>query len=148
MTVIHGPGGGLGPIGAAGGGRRVRPRAGFHLAEPAGKAETAAAAATGAADLSGLLAMQETGEETVRDRAARRQGRLMLDLLRALQHAVLIGRASPDDTTLTQLAELARKVPATDDLALAEALCAVRVRAAVELARREMAGSDKGLVRD
>ena len=136
MTTIQG----LGGPAPAKAGQRVRQGTRFQLAEPTNDAETAATAATaatGRTDLGSLLAAQETGPETVRDRAARRQGGLMLDLLRALQHAALSDRADPGDATLTRLADLAAAVPMADDPRLGSIQQAIRVRAAVELARRE-----------
>ncbi len=138
MTIIPGVAGlGLGSVGPAAAGRRAGQGTGFHLPDAASSTETTAATATEHIDLGGLLAVQETGTETVRDRAARRQGRQMLDLLRALQCAALANGGADDPATLQNLADLASPEPTADDPALIAVMQAIRVRVAVEMARRE-----------
>ena len=135
MTAIHG----LGGPAPANTGRRVRQGTSFRLDEAASNTEAPATAAAGPVNLCDLLAMQETDPETVRDRAARRHGQSMLDLLRALQHAALADRAAVGDTTLARLADLIAAVPPADNPGLQATLRAIGVRAAVELARRHRA---------
>lgn len=121
----------------AGGASRIRtaPAAGgFSLA--AGAASQAGAAAGAApVSLGAMLALQEAGAAPVRDRAARRHGQAMLQLLAALQRAMLQG-AGGDEAELTRLASLSAEVPLASDPALRQAVAAIALRASVELARR------------
>jgi hypothetical protein len=82
-----------------------------------------------------MLALQEAGAEPVRDRAARRHGQAMLQLLAALQRAMLQG-VGGDEAELTRLASLSAEVPVASDPALRQAVAAIALRASVELARR------------
>jgi hypothetical protein len=95
----------------------------------------AAAGASAPADvvLGGMLALQEAESGTVRDREARRRGEEILAALSRLQRALLDGRR--DIAALTQLADLAREVPAAADPALRQAVADVVLRARVELSR-------------
>ena len=127
--------------------RARRPVGGFNVAAPSATAERAnvptdidigAASGVEAVHLGDLLALQETGPESPRDRAARRHGQQMLDLLRDLQLAALSAMTDPE--TLPRLTRLATAMPSADDPGLSEVLDAIAVRAAVELARRDVVG--------
>lgn len=88
-------------------------------------------AAATPAGLAGLLALQELPDARVADRAARRHAGDMVEMLAALQRALLGGEA-PD---LGRLAQLAASVPQAGDPALQAAVAAVVLRARIELAR-------------
>ena len=105
----------------------------FELGAPPQPAGTMASAVGSPVGLDRLLAVQEDAGETVRDRAARRQGQAILALLGRLQRSLLSG----EDRTaiLRELATLAA-IPVPDDPRLAAVLRAIAVRAAVESARR------------
>ncbi len=92
-------------------------------------------AATPAAALDAMLALQEAEAESVRDRAARRHGKALLEALAALQHALLGGEEGP---ALQRLAALLAAMPEAADPRLGAVLRAVALRAQVELARREV----------
>ena len=110
---------------------------GFVVAEAgAGRAE--AAGGVGGVLQAGLLALQEAESGTVRDRQARRHGESLLEALRRLQVALLMGAGAEDLQGLRTLVEAA---PPPDDPRLAQVQRAVLVRVAVELARRNAASS-------
>jgi len=119
--------------GAVPGRRRVAASRAFALPEDAPAAGEAAVA--GPAALQGLLALQEAAGEApaaeAQDRAARRQGEAAMRDLTALQVALLSGRPA----AAAQLAALASAGPQAADPGLAAVLGAIRLRAAVELAR-------------
>ncbi|MEO9188725.1 MAG: flagellar assembly protein FliX [Acetobacteraceae bacterium] len=85
--------------------------------------------------LSGLLALQEAGGAPVRDREARRRGRDILGALTELQRALLGGLGS--DGAITRLSALLADLPMAADPRLNAILAAIRLRARVELARRQ-----------
>ncbi len=129
----------IGRIGAtpvASSARRAAASSGFTLP---GAAAAPAAPATPVAAL-GLLALQEAGQDAVRDREARRHGDAMLQALRALQRALLGGG---DDLSLRQLEALARGAPPPADPGLAMVQAMILQRTAVELARRRL-GAARG----
>ncbi len=99
----------------------------------AGRSE--AAVPSSAVSMVALLSMQEAESEAQQDREARQHGQAVVDELTELQLA-LLGAGDGDTGRLAQLVE--RPVVASDPM-LAGLLRAVRVRAAVELARRERA---------
>ncbi len=127
--------------GAIGAGSAQWPRAALPGQGFAVSAETPRPAAAGPtwaaapASLSGLLALQETGVEAPRDRAARRRGQDILAVLSALQRALLAG-ADPADT-LEQLAALTADLPRALDPRLDAVLSAIALRGRVEVARRQ-----------
>lgn len=139
MTVIQGLGGPGSAAAITRTRRRAGPDAAFQLAGSSANTGAPAAAPAEGVSLSGLLAAQEAERETVRDRAARRHGQAMLDMLRALQRACLIDGGDSGADALARLADLVGAMPQADDPALASVLQAISVRAAVELARRERA---------
>lgn len=106
--------------------------------ESAGAAEVIIAGAP-ASLLGGLLAVQESLSEHSRDRAAWHHGEALLEELGRLQVSLLVPEiaAASNTAILSRLAELAARIPETNDAALADALAAVALRAQVELARRE-----------
>lgn len=116
-------------------------RGGFSVsaaaAAPAGPGPASAAAP--AAALAGLLALQETEPDVMRDRAARRHGRAMLAALAAWQRALLGGPGSEAGTgpaaALERLGTLLATMPPAADPALAAVLDGVALRCRVELAR-------------
>ncbi len=110
----------------------------FHVAEQASALRGPAAAAAPAA-LLGLLAVQEAEGAAVRDRDARKRGKLMLDELTRLQRALLAGRLDPEN--LRALAALAGDSTVAADPAIAAAVRAVTVRARVELAQLKAAAT-------
>ncbi len=117
------------PAARSGGGSFALPDA----AEPAIAATVGSSAGLAASSLLGL--QEDKTAERVRDRAARRHGRAMLDGIAALQHALL----APGDAVnpaLRQLAALAQAVPIAADPTLRTLLADVTLRVQVELARR------------
>jgi hypothetical protein len=81
-----------------------------------------------------MLALQEMGAGSVRDREARRRGQGLLAALAALQRGLLAG--GDDPAALQRLADLAEAAPDTEDPRLGAVLSAIVLRARVELARR------------
>jgi hypothetical protein len=118
--------------GGAGRARAGSAAGGFSLG-PGGP--TGAALPAAAVSLGSMLALQEAGAEPVRDRAARRHGHAMLQLLVALQRAML-GGGSGDEAELGRLAALSAEIPAASDPGLRQAVAAIALRASIELARR------------
>lgn len=101
------------------------------------RASSSAARPTGGlAALSGLLALQEA--ETVpdvREREARRRGRAVLAALSSLQRA-LLGGGDPG-ASATRLAATVASMTGSADPVLDAILAAIKLRAMVEVARRE-----------
>jgi hypothetical protein len=126
---VHGPQGAARPGPGASGARSGS----FRLPD-SGSTERAPAAApvTGAMP---LLAVQEAGDATERDRRARRRGEAMLADLSALQLAVLDGQ--DPGPILGRLEALAAGEAAADPR-LADILDEIRLRAKVEAARRNI----------
>lgn len=111
-----------------------RPAGAFIMpAEDASAAAVGDAAPVAALDPTIALAEAEANAAT-RDRAAKRQGRALLDLLAALQRAMLAEGA--EDALIEDLAARADALPAAADPELAAIVQAVRLRALVEVARR------------
>jgi hypothetical protein len=110
---------------------------------PAGAAEGSAPAApaaamTGVSSLEALLALQETLSPTERRRRAVRRGGRILDALDDLRLAVL-GADGLDDAALSGLASALREAREdTEDPSLEALLEQIEIRAAVELAKREL----------
>jgi hypothetical protein len=84
--------------------------------------------------LGSMLALQEMGAGSVRDREARRRGQGLLAALAALQRGLLDG--DDDLAALQRLADLAEAAPDAEDKRLGAVLSAIVLRARVELARR------------
>jgi hypothetical protein len=82
--------------------------------------------------LASALAQEIAQEPAVRDRRARQHGADMLDELARLQSCLLGGSSGPHRR---QLEDLAQRRPTAADPALEEALQAIALRAAVELAK-------------
>ena len=125
-------------VGAAGGAGRPGAAAparhgGFRLPDSVSPERAAEAAPVSAA--LPLLALQEAGDASERDRRARRRGEAILADLGALQLALLDGR--DPGAILGRLEALAAGEAAADPR-LAEILDEVRLRAKVEAARRSM----------
>lgn len=122
-------------------GRPQRAGGGFSLpgASPAGATGGAAptSAASGVAGVSALMALQGVEDATERKRRAVRRGRGLLDGLDALRLAALEGAdAEPALQRISRAAsEAATEV---DDPGLAEVLVQIDLRAAVELAKRDV----------
>lgn len=116
--------------------RRGVAASGFGVkAERAGRPD--AAVPMSGVSMVSLLAMQEAESEAQQDREARQHGEAVVDELTGLQLA-LLGHGEGNTARLIRLVE--RPVVASDPM-LAGLLRAVRVRAAVELARRERAAA-------
>ncbi len=125
--------------------RAARGSAGFNMASSQPAAENSLSDATelsgsltGAAQLGGLLALQEQQpalehEHRERDRRARRQGHAMLAALTDLQRCLTVGDPS---AALDRLVGLVRTMPLAADPVLASLLAAIALRARVEIARR------------
>ena len=94
-------------------------------------------AATPAAALDAMLALQEAEAEAARDRNARRHGKALLEALAELQRALLAG-GDEEGPALQCLAALAADPPDAASPGLAGVLRALSLRAEVELARRGM----------
>ncbi len=107
----------------------------FVPASPPETGQTAAAAAPQASSAASMLGLQELGEETVRDREARRHGQDMLAALAELQRNLL--GAGDAAVALRRLSDLVAAVPVADDPRLAAMVAAVVLRVRVELARRQ-----------
>ncbi len=124
--------------------RRTGGADGAQFAEALARAEGAGAAeATGnVAAMSGvgaLLGAQEVSEHEVRKRKSIRKARFTLEALEQLRDALLFG--SLPLSALTRLENLvAEERLATDDPVLQQILDEIELRAAVELAKLEMAG--------
>lgn len=107
---------------------------GFRVAEQGSAGAPAAPAAAAApVALLGLLSVQEAEGDAMRDRAARKRGKELLDELARLQRTLLGGRLDPD--ALRRLAAVAAEPADAADPVLAATLRAIVVRARVELAR-------------
>jgi hypothetical protein len=111
--------------------------AGFRMpSETAGPLPQAAVAALGSVvGLSAMLSLQDVDPPQERDRRARRRGEGLLASLAQLQLALLGDGGAA--AALTQLAGLAQPSEIAADPALREAIAAIELRAAVELARAE-----------
>lgn len=119
---------------AAPGGRFRVAGAGSETAEPA---ETAAV--EGVTIAPSLLALQETVAAGERDARARRRAEAMLEGLAELQRGLLAGRLPR--ARLEALAALAAEAEVAADPRLAAIAAEIGVRAAVELARLEVAAA-------
>ena len=138
---------GAGGAGGAAGAGRARPTSGgegFRLPAAAGAgAAGPVGQATGVSALAGMgaiLALQETGGALERRRRAVRRADRILDVLDEVKIALIDGQLS-----LAQLDRLTRAVKdqrdQTEDAALEAILDEIETRAAVELAKLEMARS-------
>jgi len=135
MTAIDG----LGPAVPSRRARGATPTAaGFRLEEAAPAPEGATTAPAAPIRFDTLLALQEGPGASLRDRAARDHARQMLAALRDLQRAQLGAQADAGLAALDNLARLAGTIPIADDPQLGAIVNAVAVRAAVELARRQL----------
>ncbi|WP_125257272.1 flagellar assembly protein FliX [Brevundimonas fluminis] len=126
------------PVDAA---RPQRSGAGFALpgapAPASAGAAAAASAAAGVAGVSALMALQGVEDATERKRRAMRRGRGLLDGLDALRLAALEG--ADDAPALQRLSRAVGEAAAeVDDPGLATVLTQIDLRAAVELAKREV----------
>lgn len=122
-------------------GRPARAAAGFALpgaGQPAGAGAAAATAATSSlAGVSALMALQGVEDVTERRRRALRRGHRLLDGLDALRVSALEG--GDDRPALQRLARAASEASAeVEDAGLATVLTQIDLRAAVELAKREV----------
>jgi hypothetical protein len=139
---VNGPRAG-GPVSGSGGAKRAD-GGGFAPAGLGGAPEPAsvarAAAASGVASLDALLALQETLSPLERRRRAVVRAGRVLDMLDAVKLAILDGELSGE--ALERLRQsLTEARTATDDPKLEGVLDEIETRAAVELAKREVAGS-------
>jgi hypothetical protein len=136
--------GGAGGASGPGRARGAQGGEGFKLPAAGGAASTAAAGpTTGVSALGGvgaLLALQETGGPLERKRRAVRRAGRILDVLDEVKIALVGG-----DLSMNQLERLGRAVreerDQTEDAALEGVLNEIETRAAVELAKLEMARS-------
>ena len=134
--------GAAGPASGAGRAKGASSGEGFGLPNVAGPAPAAAAGPAGpvasVSGLSALLALQETGGPLERRRRAVSRAGRILDVLDEVKLALVSGELS-----LSQLERLTRAVreerAATEDAALEGVLNEIETRAAVELAKLEMA---------
>lgn len=115
-------------VGAAAATLRAQTGPGFAVATEAAPAPASIATTAPV----GLLALQTQADPVMRDRAARRQGQAMLAALTALQKALLDGQEA---TAVEHLAALAALAHDAADPALRGVLAAIRLRAAIELAK-------------
>jgi class II flagellar assembly regulator FliX len=137
---VTGPNG----VGQAGPARSARPAAGqgFSLGGSAGASAPSQAASaqgmSGVSSVDALIAMQEVdGPLQRRRRAVRRAGRI-LDVLDEVKLAILDGGVTP--AALSNLdAAVKEQQGETDDPALSRLLREIETRAAVEMAKLEMA---------
>jgi hypothetical protein len=130
-----------GPIGARSG---AQPVAGGFAPISADEAHGAAASSpagglTGVASLDALLALQEAGGPLERRRRAVSRAGRMLDMLDEIKLA-LLDDTVPAQTALQRLQSAVRESrQATDDIRLEGVLDEIETRAAVELAKQEVA---------
>ena len=132
------PTGGVGPasgrIRAADGGFMLSPAD----AAPAGAAVARSSGASGVGSVNALLALQETPGPLERKRRAVRRAGKLLDHLDEVKMAIL--DSAPTDNALEQLAVAIREArDETSDPGLESVLNEIETRAAVELAKREVA---------
>ena len=123
---------------AAVGARGMRPRVASSLGFTVPEAAPGEVQAAGAVATPSLLALQEAGQDAVRDREAREHGESVLHVLAALQRALL---GDGDPALVDRLSALVRRAPLPADPRLAAVQRAVLVRAAVEVARARVAAS-------
>ena len=97
------------------------------------------------AAVSNLLAMQEITEEEVRRKKLLQQGRNIVDVLENLRHQLLIG-AVPMHTLRDLARNLAIQKQQVTDPKLMELMADIELRAAVELAKLEMAAGANDLL--
>jgi hypothetical protein len=135
------------PVASARSVRRANAAGGAEFAEALARAEGAAAAggveaANPIAALSsttGLLGIQEVSEDEHHRRRAVKKGRLTLDALAKLRDALLIGTLPL--ATIRQLEQIvAEERGTTSDPVLNGILDEIELRAAVEIAKLEVAG--------
>lgn len=134
--------GSAGPASGAGRAKGSTGGEGFHLPTAAGATPTSAtgpaSAVASVGGLSALLALQEMGGPLERRRRAVSRAGRILDVLDEVKLALVSGELS-----LSQLERLTRAVreerAATEDAALEGVLNEIETRAAVELAKLEMA---------
>jgi len=134
-----------GPQGPAStqGQKTTRAAGGFSLGGQAGGvagpgAAASASAAGGLAGVSALMALQSVETATERRRRAVKRGGGLLDRLEELKLALLSGQDGGE--ALDRLARVLREErPDDDDAGLNDVLDQIDVRAAVELAKSEMA---------
>jgi hypothetical protein len=122
-------------------GRAQRSGGGFSLPGTTSAGPAGAAAATGGASgvtgVSALMALQGVEDATERKRRAVRRGRGLLDGLDALRLASLEG--ADDEPALQRISRAASEAAAeVDDPGLASVLTQIDLRAAVELAKRDV----------
>jgi hypothetical protein len=136
---------GTGGVGQAGGPRQARPAGGgegFRIASPAAASGPAQAArTTGVAGVMGvdaLLALQDVGGPTERKRRAVGRASRILDVLDEMKAGLLSGDLAAGD--LDRLRRAVREQrSATEDPKLEGVLDEIETRAAVELAKLEVA---------
>lgn len=130
---------GIGSLAPPAAGMRLPPSGetpSFEVPNGGSSPSSAARQPGGMVALSGLLALQEA--ETVpdaREREARRRGRAVLEALSSLQGG-LLGGGDPGPI-VERLAATVATMTASADPALHAILAAIKLRAMVELARRE-----------
>lgn len=132
-------------VGGPAGGGRARPTGGgegFRLAGPASAAPTAQAQAAagvgGVMSMDALLALQDVGGPLERRRRAMGRAGRILDVLEEVKVAMLGGGATAAD--LERLSRAVRdQRDATDEPGLEGVLDEIETRAAVELAKLELA---------
>ena len=116
--------------------RASKAKAGSGFVVNADRADAASGTSASAPILhASMLTLQETATETVGDRDARRHGHAMLEVLAALQRAMLL-QADGTDRALGQLAALAEAVPEASTPQLGAIVASIKLRARIELARR------------
>lgn len=111
----------------------IRVGGAFRIPAPRRAKDAAPPTETAAADLAGMLALQEFEDERPRDRAARKYGQAVLGALSALQCALLTAGSNPD--VLDRLVRLLDSAPEPDDPHLRSLLQSLLLRAHVELAK-------------
>ena len=135
------------PTGASRPTKRASSVGGVEFAEALAKAEAAghvvateaASSITGLSGIGGLLGAQEVDEREARKRKEIKRGRLTLDALAGLRDALLMG-ALPVATIENLQRIVDQERAANPDPLLGDILDEIELRAAVELAKLEMAG--------
>jgi hypothetical protein len=125
--------------GSAGSARKTGSAAapGFSLPTSGASAAAPAAPVAAAMAVDALIALQVDASDPQRRGRQARRGRATLDALEKLQHAALLGEA-PHSARLT-LVKLQSEMELTGDPGLDAVLAEIDTRAAVELAKLDMA---------
>lgn len=112
------------------------------IAEEAGSSASSISEAQNVANLSGIIAMQEVGDAEFAKKKLLKRGENLLSSLEDLRRNILVGRVP-----LSDLRDISQKLTENKedfaDPALKSIIDEIEIRAAVEVAKLEMAGKVK-----